>query len=140
MFQVDQKWKSKNSDTLSAIFSQVELRYYRLVELPLNLQLFHVDAVVVVDGESYYTRFICDNFTDVIEQLLEADFSNIKISLQSRRVDDRDYVMRTVEEVFESVSNPGLYSYRCGDGTLQGDSMYESLLDITDAHLIWSSG
>lgn len=140
MFQVDQQWKCKNSDVLQAIFSRPGMQCYRSVELSLNVQLFHVDALVIVDDECYYARFILDNFEDVVDLLSRGDFSKVKISLQSKREDCEDYLMRTVAEVFESVSNPGVYFYKCQDGTLQKDSIYGDLLDIGEATLIWASG
>ena len=93
----------------------------------------------MVDDESYYTRFILDNFNDVADLLNEGNFSNVKISLQSKREDCHDYSMHTVKEVFESVGNPGIYFYKCGDGTFRKDSIYEILLNIEEANLIWSS-
>lgn len=139
MFHVDQQWKCKNSNVLQAIFSRPGMQCYRAVELSLNVQLFHVDALVIIDDECRYARFILDNFGNVVDLLSEGDFSKVKISLQSKREDCEDYLMRTVVEVFESVSSPGVFFFKCQDGTVQKDSVYGDLLEFGEVNLIWAS-
>lgn len=139
MFEVNELWQSKVSEVLEGMFSLPQARRYRLVELSLNVQLFHVDVHSTVDDEIYWSRYILDNIADVLDVISECCASTIKISLQSSRQDMRDYIFDVVDEILESLEFPGAYFFRCRNGDVRVDSMHELSFDNARVKLIWKS-
>jgi hypothetical protein len=139
MFEVDDTWQTRGGEVFQAVFSQPWRRRYRLVELSLNAQLFHVDIHASIGDEIFCARFIFNSGADVLDIILPLCASTVRVSLQSCRRDLEDYSICTVEEIFESIEHAGAYFYRCNNGVVRSDSFHDISFDGGAVKSIWKS-
>jgi hypothetical protein len=138
MFEANNSWRCRQFDMLQAVFPHTEVQRYRLFEISLNVQIFHLDIRVENNDESYWSRYLFDNFRDVLDFVTLEGVAEHKISIQSARCDSNNYSIRTVDQVFEIINHPGAYFYKCDDGMFVPDSMHEFPLSTRDLLLVWS--
>lgn len=138
MLQADNSWRCSRSDLLQAIFPQQQLQRYRLVEISINSQLFHVDVQNNIDGDLYWSRYIFGGFRDVLDFIAVDGISYCKISVQSRRRDSNDYSIFPIHQVFEILDQPGSYFFRCADGSFVRDSVHEFSIEKSKLILVWN--
>ena len=139
MFEVNEAWQSRGSEVLQVVFSQPWRRRYRLVELSLNTQLFHVDIHTSIGDEMSCARFIFHSGAEALVTILPLAASTVRISLQSCRRDLEDYSISPIEEIFESVEYAGVYFYRCKNGIVRADSFHDISFDCGKVRSIWKS-
>lgn len=112
MLHTYEDWEGiRSSKRIEAIFEQPGLRRYRFVQVPINLQLFHVDIATGEPGDENWSRYVSDNFDDVIEFLAAAPATKVCISLQTRREDGKSYEIVAIKEIFLRSNESGRYSY-----------------------------
>jgi hypothetical protein len=138
MFEANNSWRCRQFDMLQTVFPHTEVQRYRLFEISLNVQIFHLDIRVENNEESYWSRYLFDNFRDVLDFVTLEGVAEHKISIQSARCDSNNYSIRTVDQVFEIINHPGAYFYKCDDGMFVPDSMHEFPLSTRDLLLVWS--
>lgn len=120
-FQTHEAWEVESPSL--GIFDPPGIRYYPLIELSLNFNLFHVDVLPHSDNEEDIAptrRFIA---ADIKQALILIDDKRVKefnISLQSRRCDNSDgeYCISTLSEVLEAEDSAGqlAHIFVCKDG------------------------
>lgn len=137
MFEADNSWRCSRSDILNAIFPRPEIQRYRLIEISLNVQIFHVDVQTENNGELYWSRYLFDTFRDVVSFVVIDEITSCKVSLQSSRGDSHEYSIKLVQQVFEIIDKPGAYFFKCADGNMIRDSMHEFSLEEVELILVW---
>lgn len=113
-FQTHETWERK-FEVLDAIFGDKGLRRYPLVQLTLNCNLFHIDALTkpINEGDAQMgTRFIAADLSEVLQFISSCSdiYEEIHISLQSTRHDnnnDDEYGISTIAEIIEAVDSAG---------------------------------
>lgn len=140
MFEVNDTWQDKRANVLLAVFSETQSRRYHLVELTSNVQMFHVDIDIEIEGEPFCSRLILSSIREVLGIVDNSPPSTVKISLQSSRRNFQDYLIDVVEEVYESTTNLGAYFYKCKGGAIKSDSLHDLPFDATSYDVVWRAG
>jgi len=138
MFEADNSWRCSRLDVLQAIFPEHEIQRYRLIEISINVQIFHVDILLENGDESYWSRYLFDAFCDVLRFITDDGVVKCKISLQSSRSDSGDYSIKKIVRAFELVNNPGAYFFETSESTFIRDSIHEFSLEKSESVLVWS--
>jgi len=138
MFEADNSWRCSRLDVVQSIFPEHEIQRYRLIEISLNVQIFHVDILLEYGGESYWSRYLFDAFDDVLRFINVDEVVKCNISLQSSRSDSGDYSIKKIVRAFELVSSPGAYFFETSESKLIRDSIHEFSLEKSESVLVWS--
>lgn len=143
MFQTDESWEYPcRGQLLGGLFNQPGLRQYPCVEIPLNVQIFHVDIIfrdTYQDGQSW-SRFIFDQMVDVVQIVERDDVIQARVSLQTSRCDDAEYSIRSIIEIVERKNVDGCktYVFKCANNENYLDSFIEeSESDLLEKRTIW---
>lgn len=139
MFEADDSWRCSRSDILEGLFPQSGIQRYRLVEISLNVQIFHLDILIESCDGLYWSRYLVDTFRDVLEFVNVAGISEYRVSVQSARSDASSYCIQEIQQVFEIKDHPGAYFYGFDDGTFLPDSLHEFPFVTRNLRLVWSS-
>ncbi|WP_156895584.1 MULTISPECIES: hypothetical protein [Massilia] len=133
-------YSSEQIDVLRELFDQPSINIFSFVEIPFNGQIFHVD-VAPVSMESRWQRFIFDSIEKVFLFAQSENIKFYKISLQSRRVDERDYKIRSVKRVFVGNSPDGniVHVFELSDGAMEHNALDEVDKDnLRKVSLVWA--
>lgn len=123
-FQTHETWERK-FEVFDAIFGDKGLRRYPIVQLTLNCNLFHIDALTkpINEGDAQMgTRFIAADLSEVLQFISSCSdvYEEIHISLQSTRDDndDDEYGISTIMEIIEAMdsANQIAYIFCCKNG------------------------
>ena len=143
MFHVNASWENHSDrDAIRALMKQPGLLRFPIVELPLNIQLFHV-ALPFQRHEQpgYWRRYICWNLSNAVQLLKGDESGNAKLTCQSPRKDS-GYDLREVSEVGLVIDAEGLEVYFCRffDGSAVVDNLQVAPPRIpVGAQIIWSA-
>lgn len=141
MFNLYESWEDTHGvESFVALFGQPTLRRFPFVEIPLNVQLFHLD-VAPVDDESRWQRFIFNNIYDVFDFVASENIKDIRIALQSRRADGVGYKIKPVRKIFSGTGESGsvVLFFLCTDGTVELNNFCdEKIENISDKNCLWS--
>ncbi len=131
-FKINRNWEI-DFGGVDAIFGEPTAKRYPCVALSLNIYLFHVDVHYFNTEEQYcfVDRWIFSSIDYVLSNLDNPEISNIVISLQSRRKQNRgsEYEICTLVKIDKITSKEGAISYRyeCNNGKKYYD--YESTIN-----------
>jgi hypothetical protein len=139
MFEADNSWRCIRSDMFQAIFPEQEIQRYRLVEISLNVQIFHVDILVENAGEMYWSRYLFDAFRDILHFITADGIVKCRISIQSCRSDSGDYSIKKIDRAFEVNDSPGAYFFETSEKIFLQDSLHEFSFEESKLMLVWSS-
>jgi hypothetical protein len=139
MFEADNSWRCIRSDVFQAIFPEQGIQRYRLIEISLNVQIFHVDILVEHGGELYWSRYLFDAFHDVLRFVTDDGVVECRISIQSCRSDSGNYSIKKIDRVFELIDYPGAYFFETSERIFLRDSLHEFSSEKSKLVLVWSS-
>lgn len=110
-FQTHETWERK-FEVFDAIFGDKGLRRYPLVQLTINCNLFHIDALTrpkTEDDVQMLVRFIATDLSEVLQFMSSCNdaYEEIHISLQSTRHDndDDEYGISIITEIIEALDS-----------------------------------
>jgi hypothetical protein len=128
---------------LGSLFEQPSLKRYRCIEIPINLQLFHLDIESGSGENRGWHRYISDDFEDVLGLLSQHRVCQVNISLQTRRSEGTDYAMVAIKEVLLVWSKTGRsgFVFVGADERSYPDSLWDHFGTDTPETVesIWSS-
>ena len=130
MLHTDELWEEVTGTALLRDkLDQPGLRQYYCIEIPINIQLFHLDIRSSLGLEAQWSRFIFDDMRQVSPLLLGNRPANVRLSVQTRRVDDEGYRMFEVQKVLSGtiISGRENYAFICADNI----KYYESTADLS---------
>lgn len=141
MLHTDELWEEIEGTTvLRDLTNQPGLRRYVCVEIPLNVQLFHLDICSRSRHEEKWSRFIFDDIRYVIPFLQANEAENVRLSVQSRRLNGGSYKILEVRKVISGIIQPNSENYAfIGPDNLK---YYESIADLSigefkDEIVVW---
>lgn len=137
MFQVNNSWRCHRSELLQAIFPKSEVQRYRIIEIPVNSQIFHADIQTKNEGELCWSRYLFFSFRDILDFVAVEGIVGCKVSIQSSRCDSKEYSILAIHQAFEVIDHPGAYFFKCSDGRFRRDSMHEFSLEDAKLILTW---
>ena len=143
MFHVDASWENlSDRDAIRTLMKQPGLLRFPIVELPLNIQTFHVALPLQRYGQpEYWRRYLCWNLSSAVQLLTGNERRNAKITCQSPR-QNSGYDLREVSEVGLMIDAEGLEVYFCRffDGSAVVDNLQVAPPRIpVGAQIIWSA-
>ena len=142
MLHTNDNWESVDgAGLLREITNQPGLRQYVCVEIPINLQIFHLDIRSNSLNETKWSRYIFDDIRNILPTLYTMKNGLARVSLQTRRLDHEDYNIIAIEKIVAGITSSGAenYGFICADG----ERYYESIADVTSGkfekeRIIWS--
>jgi len=130
MLHTDELWEEvTGTAVLRDLSNQPGLRQYFCVEIPLNIQLFHLDIRNGPGYEAQWSRFIFDDIRRILPLLQGNKAANVRLSVQSRRLDKGGYRILEVQKIIRGTILPGWenYAFICSDSL----RYYESTADLS---------
>jgi len=130
MLHTDELWEEITGiAVLRDLTNQPGLRQYSCVEIPLNIQLFHLDIRNGSGHKARWSRFIFDDIRRILPLLLGNTPANVRLSVQSRRLDKGGYGILVIQKIICGTIIPGYenYAFICSDGL----KYYESTADLS---------
>lgn len=114
---------------------------YWLIELTLNLNLFHV----FIEGEEVGKRFILAGIDQVLSLINAEGIKKYRVGFQPQFSHNRDFSISTLKEVYEAKDRFGqrAFIFVCADGKRYIDSAIENTEeDLKDRQRIyfWEEG
>lgn len=143
MFQTDEIWEDVEGATvLRKLANLPGLRQYWCVEVPLNLQLFHVDILSGLAGQRSWSRFMFDDVRRILPILSGYRSSDVRVSMQTRRIDRVGYKILRITKILVGVISDGVENFAFVDD--EGARYYESIADLSIGEfrhekVIWTS-
>jgi hypothetical protein len=132
MFHTYDEWEGRGgSKVIGALFEQPGLRRYQCFQVPINLQLFHIDVGTGGDEKLDWSRWIFSNFDDVLDFLLNEHVTKVRISLQTRRLDDQSYEIIRIREILTVLTKDDRsgYIFVGVNGSRYPDSYWDPVVD-----------
>lgn len=129
MLHTDMLWEEIQGTALLREFTgRPGLRQYFCVEIPINLQLIHLDISTDFGDGPKWSRYIFDDIRKVLPLLKENKRGRLRLSLQTRRLDQDDYKILRIREVVRGEIIPGWehYAFICSNNL----KYYESVADL----------
>lgn len=143
MLHTDDLWEDVEGTAVQrALSNQPGLRQFWCVEVPVNVQLFHLDVKSRLRDETTWSRLIFDNIRRIVPILRGSRPGDVRLSLQTRRIDHSEYKILPVRKVISGTIAPGFenYAFICGDGAKYFESAADlSIGPFTDERVIWAS-
>lgn len=140
MFYVYQSsYDFEQMEVLRELFDQPNVNISPFVEVPFNSHIFHVD-VAPISMESRWQRFIFDAIENVFRFALSENITAYKISLQSRRMDGRDYEIQPIKRVLTGSRPDGnmVYLFELSNGAIEHNALDEIDKDgLREVSLVW---
>jgi len=142
MLHTNNNWESVDgAGLLREITNQPGLRQYVCVEIPINVQIFHLDIRSNSLNEKKWSRYIFDDIRSILPILYAMKNELARVSLQTRRIDHKDYKIIAIKKIVAGITSYGVenYAFICADG----ERYYESIADVTSGkfekeRIIWS--
>lgn len=112
MFHTYDEWEGgAGSKVIGFLFDQPGLRRYRCFQVPINLQLFHVDVGTGDAEQLDWSRWIFNDFDEALEFLSREHAIKVRISLQTRRLDCQSYEIVRLREILTVATKDGRTGY-----------------------------
>jgi len=142
MFQTDDSWEShSNLQVLRSILGKPGLRQYPLINVPLNVPLFHVDILFKGEGVELdiWERFICYDLATTAELIEQDEVADAMVSMQTKFVRQDGYEIHRVVEIrcVSARDNRRAYSCICENGLyLEDHSIHEADKNSANVRII----
>lgn len=145
MFQTDERWEEiATTELLRKVFDQPGLRQYACVEVPYNVDLFHINICCLDENTSpdAWSRYIVDNVTAAVSLADSVPDAPATITLQTKLLGDNIYRMYRIREITEVILKTGKFVYIC---VCENDELYVlASVEVTDAEIatrrsVWSA-
>lgn len=136
----ESSYNPEQIDVLRNLFQQPNVNIFPFFEIPFNGQIFHVD-VAPTSMKSRWQRFIFDSIENVFLFAQSENINLFKVSLQSRRVDEHDYKIKTIKRVFAGNRRGGniFYLFELSDGVMEHNALDEVDKDnLQEVSLVWA--
>lgn len=116
MFQTDDSWEShSNLQVLRSLLGKPGLRQYPLVDVPLNVPLFHVDILFKGEGVALdmWERFICYDLATTAELIEQDEVVDAIVGMQTKFIRERGYEIHKIVQM--QCASIGVYEriYSC---------------------------
>ncbi len=143
MLHTDDLWEDVEGAAVSRRLSnQPGLRQFWCVEVPLNIQLFHLDVMNQLGREAVWSRFILDNVRRVLPILRGSRPGSVRLSVQTRRHEILGYNIIPVKKVISGTITPGFenFAFVCPKGVRYFESTADlSVGEFLDERVVWTS-
>lgn len=143
MLHTDDLWEDVDGAVvLRELTNQPGLRQFWCVEVPLNIQLFHVDILCEFGTEAVWSRFIFDNIRRVIPILRGNRPGCVQLSMQTRRRDYVGYKILPIRKVISGTITSGFenFAFICSNGVRYYESTADlSVGEFSNEHVVWTS-
>lgn len=143
MLHTDDLWEDVESAALlRELTNQPGLRQFWCVEVPLNIQLFHLDIKSQLRGDPVWSRFIFDNVRRIIPILRGSCPGTARLSVQTRRRDYSGYSILPVNKIVSGTITPGFenFAFICSDGVRYFESTADlSVGEFSGEQVVWTS-
>lgn len=134
-------WEAANGSAASSGISGNGLMRYRRVQVPLNVQLFHINIDDVEDVCTSRTRFIVDDTNELVNLLHEFFGQKISVTMQTEMNEKSECKLFEVDTIIRVFSSSGNVFYRfiCDDGILRSETFAGILSDeLAREEIAWS--
>lgn len=142
MIHTDEFWEEKEETiALRKVLNCPGLRRFRCVEVPNNVQLFHLDIVERSSRGDVWNRFIYDDIRYILPILAGRSPKDCVLSMQTRQLERENYRILRVVRIFKGVISPGFenYAFKCDDGFRYYESRADlSLGEFREVRILWS--
>lgn len=143
MLQTNESWEYlQRGQILGALFNQPGLRQYPCVEIAVNVALFHVDIIFRDKHQEWqsWSRYIFTELPDVLRSIAGDGVVKVRVSLQTRRSDNDEYIISSIDEIVEGIDREGRKHlvFKCSNNENYIDSFFEeSENDLSEKRTIW---
>ena len=114
MFHTDESWDLNDQLlVMRKLFNQPNLRRHRIVEVPHNVELFHVDVMMRSQplDDPKWQRFICSDCQTAVSFLASQNVLRSRVSRQTRQSEIERYSIEKIVEIRASISEETLLSH-----------------------------
>lgn len=138
-FTVKKEWEVKNP--ILAALGEPGTGWYQLIELPLNIKVFMVDALIEHHDHQAWHRYMVPSIANALDLITRTYVKSHKLAIMSRRDDNSgEYSIADIEEVITAKTHAKqhCYIFSCVDGKRYYEHANASLEnDLTEKQTIY---
>ena len=115
-FIVEKHWETHDTNVL--LYGD-SVRQIPLVQLPLNLDIFHIDILLTEDYDDFgWNRYITSDIVHLLAILEDFPIKESRISVQQTRNETGEYAIFDVKNILKCFSENGGFDYliKCKSG------------------------